>query len=140
MKLFWLVTITMIAFAGNSVLNRYGVGVLGMDPMHFAVFRTLAGAATLAALVMARGKRVQINERRVAGAFALAAYMIGFSWAYLTLDAGLGALILFGVLQVAMFGFAVARGQDVPSLRWFGAGLAMFGLMCAAGKPCLVRR
>jgi len=103
--------------------------VLGMDPMIFAVVRTLAGAVTLAALVTSRGDRVPINRRRMLGAVALAAYMIGFSWAYLTLDAGLGALILFGVLQVAMFGFAVGRGQSVPPLRWIGAALAMVGLV-----------
>ena len=129
MKLFLLVAVTMAAFAGNSVLNRFGVGMLGMDPMHFAVIRTVAGAGVLTALVLMRGGRVPINTRRMAGAFALAAYMVGFSWAYLSLDAGLGALILFGVLQVAMFGFAVFRGQNIPSLRWIGAGLAMVGLI-----------
>jgi len=128
MKLFFLVALTMIAFAGNSVLNRLGVGVLGMDPMVFAVVRTFSGAVMLATLVMARGHRVPINPARIRGALALAAYMIGFSWAYLTLDAGLGALILFGVLQVAMFGYAILRGQTIPTARWLGAIMALVGL------------
>lgn len=129
MKLFALVTLTMIAFAGNSVLNRLGVGVVGMDPFAFATVRTMAGAITLATLVWLRGHRVPFNKRRMFGGVALAAYMVSFSWAYLTLDAGLGALVLFGVLQVAMFGYAVIKGQVIPTLRWFGAGLALIGLV-----------
>jgi len=54
--------------------------------------------------------------------------MIGFSWAYLTLGAGLGALILFGALQIMMFGWAVWCGQDVPRMRWVGAVFALIGL------------
>jgi drug/metabolite transporter (DMT)-like permease len=54
--------------------------------------------------------------------------MVGFSWAYITLDAGLGALILFGVLQVVVFGWAVWEGQAIPMQRWLGAGIALVGL------------
>ena len=55
--------------------------------------------------------------------------MLGFSWAYLTLGAGLGALILFGSLQIMMFGWAVWRGQAIPRMRWVGAFFAMVGLV-----------
>ncbi|WP_341367113.1 DMT family transporter [Yoonia sp. BS5-3] len=58
----------------------------------------------------------------------MAIYMIGFSWAYITLDAGLGALILFGVLQVVVFGWAVIERQNIPPMRWLGAGIALVGL------------
>lgn len=129
MKLFLLVALTMTAFAGNSILNRYGVGILGMDPVNFAAVRTIAGAVMLAVLAASRGNGIAFGRPQVAGGIALTIYMLGFSWAYLTLDAGLGALILFGVLQVAMFGFAVLRGQFVPALRWVGASLAMLGLV-----------
>jgi len=63
------------------------------------------------------------------GALALAVYMLGFSWAYLTLGAGIGALILFGSLQIMMFGWAVWRGQAIPRMRWVGAFFAMVGLV-----------
>ena len=81
----------MIAFASNSILNRLGVAGFGMDPMVFAVIRTAAGAAMLAALVIQRGQGGLVlgARKRVAGAAALAIYMIGFSWSYLTLGAGL---------------------------------------------------
>jgi len=128
MRLFLLVALTMTAFAGNSVLNRYAVGNLGTDPMMFALIRTVAGAVTLTGLIVAMGARPTFTSKQVAGGTALAVYMLGFSWAYLSLDAGLGALILFGVLQIAMFGFAVWRGQTIAPLRWIGAGFAICGL------------
>ena len=130
MQLFLLVSLTMVAFAANSVLNRVGVATFGMDPLAFAVIRTGAGAVMLAALVVLRGRGgFQFSRRTLAGAAALAVYMIGFSWSYLTLDAGLGALILFGVLQVVMFGWAVVEGQAVPPLKWIGGSVAMIGLV-----------
>ena len=54
--------------------------------------------------------------------------MIGFSYAYLTLGAGLGALVLFGTLQVFMFGWAAWRGAHIPVARWLGVCVAMAGL------------
>ncbi|MEL6682515.1 MAG: DMT family transporter [Pseudomonadota bacterium] len=120
----------MTAFASNSLLNRIGVAQYGMDPFDFAVIRTAAGAGMLWALVALRRQPVPplFNATRVFGALVLAIYMIGFSWAYITLDAGLGALILFGVLQVVVFGWAVAEGQSIPPLRWIGAAIALVGL------------
>ena len=131
MQLFLLVALTMSAFAANSVLNRIGVGLQGMDTMDFATVRTGAGAAMLWLLVaMRRAPRPAVlSAGRFAGAAALAVYMIGFSWAYLTLDAGLGALILFGVLQVVVFGWAVIEGGAIPILRWVGAAIALTGLV-----------
>ncbi len=130
MQIFLLVALTMTAFAANSILNRLGVAVYGMDPMDFAAVRVVAGAAMLWLLVMTRqGARPPVLVgARVAGAAALGVYMVGFSWAYITLDAGLGALILFGVLQVVVFGWAVWEGQTIPLQRWLGAGIALIGL------------
>ena len=123
MKLLLLVTITMCAFAANSVLNRIGVAIQGMEPMDFATIRTAAGAAALWLLVVLRGspRPAVVSAKRIFGALALAVYMVGFSWAYISLDAGLGALILFGVLQIVVFGRAVVEGGSIPALRWIGA-------------------
>ena len=129
MRLLFLTTVVMIAFASNSVLSRIGVFTYGMDPFAFAALRVAAGAAILAALVFGRGDKPPVQSPRSwAGAVALATYMMGFSWAYLQLDAGLGALILFGVMQVAMFAFAVARRDAIPLMRWIAAGVALVGL------------
>ncbi|MEM9585607.1 MAG: DMT family transporter [Pseudomonadota bacterium] len=129
MKLTLLVALTMIAFAANSVLNKIGLEGGAMDPMSFALIRLASGAAALCAMVWLSGRRVPLMQRsRVAGAVSLAVYMIGFSLAYQTLDAGVGALILFGGVQVTIFAVIVARGEAVPRARWQGAGVALIGL------------
>ncbi|WP_439154985.1 DMT family transporter [Yoonia sp.] len=130
MKLFLLTALTMTAFASNSLLNRIGVAEYGMHPLDFAVIRVAAGALMLWALVLPRRAAYppMRTGKRLAGAVALTMYMLGFSWAYISLDAGLGALILFGVLQVVIFGWAVMGGQRVPALRWLGAAIALAGL------------
>lgn len=130
MKLFLLVALTMTAFAANSVLNRVGVAIFGMDPVVFAVIRTGAGAVMLAGLVVLRQRAwpAVFGLKRLGGAVSLAVYMIGFSAAYLSLGAGLGALILFGVLQVVMFGWAVFERQSITPIRWLGAAIALTGL------------
>ncbi len=130
MQLFLLVALTMTAFAANSILNRIGVADFGMDPMDFAAIRVVAGAVMLWLLILTRNApRPAIwVPKRWAGAVMLAIYMVGFSWAYISLGAGLGALILFGVLQVVVFGWAVIEGQSIPLMRWVGAGIALIGL------------
>ncbi len=128
--LFLFVALTMTAFAANSVLNRVAVTEFQMAPMDFAAIRVVAGAAVLWALILPRAAAQPVLwvPRRLAGAAMLAVYMIGFSWAYISLDAGLGALILFGVLQVVVFGWAVWEGQTIPLMRWIGALIALLGL------------
>ncbi|MEO1638395.1 MAG: DMT family transporter [Pseudomonadota bacterium] len=130
MRLFALVALTMCAFAANSVLNRIGVALQGMAPMDFAMVRTGAGAGMLWLLVLLRRtpRPPVLTAKRLYGALALAVYMVGFSWAYITLDAGLGALILFGVLQIVVFGWAVVEGATIPLMRWLGAAVALVGL------------
>lgn len=134
MALFLWTTLAMLAFAANSVLNRMAVGAGLIDPVSYAVIRLVAGAAMLALLVLGRravqGKAVWPGWRgRFAGVAGLLAYLFGFSVAYLTLDAGIGALILFGSVQITMFAGAVAAREVVPMTRWIGAGLALSGLL-----------
>jgi drug/metabolite transporter (DMT)-like permease len=69
------------------------------------------------------------GKGRLAGVVGLVLYIYGFSVAYVVLDAGLGALILFGTVQVTMFGGSLMGGERPPLLRWLGAGLAFGGLV-----------
>jgi len=127
MRLIILVSITMLAFAANSILNRMALTESEAGAASFAALRLLSGALMLVAIVQMRG---QANWRltNVAGTLSLLAYVIGFSFAYLSLDAGLGALILFGGVQITMFAGALLRGESVPTMRWIGAGFAFAGL------------
>jgi len=129
-KLFLSVALTMCAFAANSLLNRIGVAIHGMDAMDFATVRTATGAAMLWLLIGLRSAPLPrvFSAKRFWSGLCLALYMIGFSWAYISLDAGLGALILFGVIQVVIFGWSALSGDTIPTLRWLGAGIALAGL------------
>jgi drug/metabolite transporter (DMT)-like permease len=134
MRLFLLTALTMLAFAANSVLNRWAVGPGHIGAMEFAMVRLLAGAVTLAALVLwQRGGLVWPGLRgRVQAVLGLSAYLIGFSLAYRGLDAGTGALVLFGTVQITMFAGALLSREPVPGRRWAGAGLALGGLALIA--------
>lgn len=129
MRLALLTALVMTAFAANSILNRMAVGQGLIGALDFAVLRAVAGAAALAALVALQRKPLPLlSRRRVPGALGLALYLIGFSVAYVSIDAGIGALILFGGVQVTMFAGAVLAREALPARRWAGAALALSGL------------
>lgn len=128
-KLVGLTIVVMIAFAANSVLNRAGIALGGLDAVVFGAVRLAAGALTLLALCALQGRVVTwVDPGRRTGVLSLIVYIFGFSLAYVQLDAGLGALLLFGAVQVTMFAAAVLTKEQIPPLRWLGAGLAFGGL------------
>lgn len=129
MRLFLLILLTMCAFAANSILNRLAVDGGYSDPASFAVMRVFSGAVTLVVLAHVRGRVLTWGLRqRAVGAGMLALYMVGFSTAYLTLDAGLGALILFGVVQITMFSVSAITGTRPLAFQILGSLIAFGGL------------
>ncbi|MFC3614012.1 DMT family transporter [Lutimaribacter marinistellae] len=129
MRLVLLTALTMCAFAANSVLNRLAVDSSAADPGAFAALRVLAGAVMLAALVLLRGGTIPLgSRRRLVGAGSLTLYMVGFSLAYLSLDAGLGALILFGVVQIGIFAVSAMYKTVQTPRQILGALVAFAGL------------
>lgn len=129
MRLLFLTVLTMIAFAANSVLNRMALAGGGMDAVSFGVIRLVSGAVMLALLcLILRGGLRLTGPGRGIGVLALLIYLYGFSMAYRALDAGLGALILFGVVQITMFAGGLIAREAMPARRWIGAGMAFGGL------------
>jgi drug/metabolite transporter (DMT)-like permease len=134
MKLFLLIVLTMAAFAANSVLNRLALAGGAIGPIEFGVVRVLAGAVVLCALVRLRFGGATLwavlrpERGRLLPVAALCVYIFAFSLAYVSLDAGLGALVLFSVVQITMFGGAVISGEAIPVARWAGAAMALIGL------------
>ncbi len=129
MRLILLTVLTMFAFAANSVLNR--MALIGDDtgPAAFALIRLASGALFLLFLVNLRGRPAKWRApNQFWRAATLALYVLGFSFAYLSLNAGIGALILFGGVQITMFIGALRAGETVPKIRWIGAGVAFAGL------------
>jgi drug/metabolite transporter (DMT)-like permease len=132
MRLFLLTALTMLAFAANSVLNRMAVGAGQIGAVEFALIRLASGAAMLGFLLALRGRVWPGLSGRVPGVAGLLVYLFGFSFAYRGLDAGTGALVLFGAVQVTMFAGALLAREAVPGSRWAGAGLALGGLALIA--------
>ncbi len=129
MRLLALTALVMVAFAANSVLNRAAVAAGQIGALDFALVRAVAGAAVLVLLIRLRHGTVPLLEpKRILGGAMLTTYLVGFSVAYLAMDAGLGALVLFGGVQVTMFTGALMLGERPPARRWAGAGLALVGL------------
>ncbi|MGJ8556083.1 MAG: DMT family transporter, partial [Sulfitobacter geojensis] len=94
--------------------------------------RVVSGALVLGMIISLRGSGLPLLRRnRIPGALSLAVYLVGFSLAYLTLDAGLGALILFGVVQVTMFAHGALRGTAPTGRQLTGGAVAFIGLLCA---------
>lgn len=130
MRLFLLTALTMIAFAANSVLNRMALAGGTIDATSFGTIRLVAGAGMLGLLCLGlRGGLRLGGAGRVAGVGALLLYIYGFSGAYTALDAGLGALILFGVVQITMFAGSLIAREAIPPRRALGAALAFAGLV-----------
>ncbi|UMA63982.1 DMT family transporter [Roseivivax marinus] len=130
MRLFLLTALTMVAFAANSVLNRLALASGEIEAGTFGTVRLIAGAVTLGALCLLRDGRLRLGgPGRAVAVAALVVYIYGFSAAYRALDAGLGALILFGTVQVTMFAGALRGGERPPAQKWIGAAVAAAGLV-----------
>jgi drug/metabolite transporter (DMT)-like permease len=126
-----LTALAMLCFAANSLLCRFALADASIDPASFTTIRIVAGALTLAALVLARRSNVRdlASAGSWTGAGALFAYAAAFSFAYVSLDASVGALILFGAVQTTMIAVGLVRGERLTRVQVIGALLAIAGLV-----------
>ena len=128
----WLAVAGALAgFAANSLLTRAAVGPLLIDPVSFSEVRLAGGALTLLALQRLRAPSGAAGARRdgVFGAAALAVYAFAFAFAYTRIDAGVGALVLFGAVQLTMLTWSVVSGERSVAVEWIGLALALAGLI-----------
>ena len=125
-----LTVIALIAFASNSVLCRLALGGKQIDPASFTTLRLVSGAVVLGLMTASSRKKAFFGESGSwFSALMLLTYALGFSFAYLGLTTGTGALILFGSVQVTMLSASVRRGDHPHSLEWTGMLLALGGLV-----------
>lgn len=124
-----LTAAAMVAFAANSVITRLALEPGLIDAASFQALRVASAAAVLLAALLARGDRFELNRRAGLGAAALMGYAAPFTIAYVTLGAGAGALILFGVVQLTMFAVALRRGERFGPVALIGLSLALIGLV-----------
>ncbi|MGP0171682.1 EamA family transporter [Pseudomonas sp. NCHU5208] len=123
-----LTALAMLAFAGNSLLCRLALRETEIDAASFTLIRLLSGALTLWILLQLRHTRRPMAGNWP-GALALFLYAAAFSFAYLQLDAGVGALLLFGAVQLSMLLWGLLRGERLSPLATLGTLLASAGLL-----------
>ncbi len=127
-----LTAIAMLAFAGNSLLCRLALKNASIDAASFTTIRLVSGALMLGLIVSIR-RTANAGETRGKGnwlsACALFAYAAGFSFAYMSLTAATGALLLFGAVQATMIGYGIWQGESFRSLQLVGLFLALGGMV-----------
>ena len=122
-----LTLLTMIAFAGNSVLCRIALRETPIDPASFTAIRLASGALVLWVLAVLL-RRDRTGRGNWLSALALFAYAAGFSFAYVSLSAATGALLLFGAVQATMIGHGIWNGERQTPWQIVGLLLALGGL------------
>ena len=146
-----LVTVAMVAFAANSLLCRMALANTDIDPVSFTAMRLTSGALALAVLSLFSLRKVPgdsslwVNLKSNAtflGGVSLFLYALCFSYAYISMATGTGALLLFGAVQLTMISFGLARGERFKRFQWLGfllafAGLVILLLPSASAPPLL---
>ena len=158
MRTILLTTAALVGFSANSLLTRAALGAGAIDAPSFTLIRLITGAVTLAILVRpfatrpstgarvalssVEGRRAQSGRGSWLAAFALAGYAVAFTVAYTRIGAAVGALLLFGAVQITMTGTGLMRGERPGRVDWIGVGLAIAGLavltLPGASAPDLV--
>ena len=140
MKIAALTALAMVAFAANSVITRLALSPVSAELYgaqisagQFALIRLLSGAVVLALLCMAAKNRASLSDVWRAGHWrggaSLFAYAACFSFAYIALPSGVGALILFGCVQLTMLGAGFGMGERLAAAQWAGVAAAVSGLI-----------
>ena len=128
---FLLTSLSLLAFAANSVLCRLALGENVIDATGFTVIRLFSGALVLCVLLLMK-TRSQLDLRSAGswkGSIYLALYATAFSYAYVSVDTATGALVLFATVQLTMLLLGVLQGNRLSLIEGGGVALAFTGLL-----------
>ena len=123
-----LTLLAMVAFASNSLLCRLALRQTTIDAASFTLIRLLSGAIALWLIVITR-KTARNTAGSWTSALTLFTYAAAFSFAYISLSAGTGALLLFGAVQATMILWGLRKGERLNAQQWFGLAIALGGLI-----------
>ncbi len=126
---FVLTVSALVAFAGNSVLCRLALGPRAIDAYSFTAVRIGSGALALIVLNVRRGSLRVRKKRSWRGAFFLVLYALPFSLAYVRLETGTGALLMFAAVQLTMIASGLRVGERLLPLEWLGFVGAIGGVV-----------
>jgi drug/metabolite transporter (DMT)-like permease len=128
MRIFVVTFLAMLAFAGNSLLCRMALRHTSLDAASFTTIRLISGALALWMVVQAT-RRSHTGDGNWLSATALFVYASAFSFAYTTLPAATGALLLFGAVQATMIGVGIWNGERLRGAQIVGVAFAIAGLL-----------
>ncbi len=132
--------LALVAFAANSVLCRIALGHQLIDPAAFTIIRLLSGSMALYAIFLFQQyffilkstrnrENVKNSKGSWSGSICLFVYAISFSYAYVSLETGAGALILFGAVQLFMITYSLLSGTRLSKIEWTGLASASIGIV-----------
>jgi drug/metabolite transporter (DMT)-like permease len=124
-----LTILALVAFAANSIFGRLALGKPSIDPASYTAIRLVSGALTL--WIIAACRRQAATAKTASSwmpAMMLFLYAVTFSFAYVKLSAGTGALILFASVQITMIAVGLYSGERPHMLEWLGLIIAVGGL------------
>jgi drug/metabolite transporter (DMT)-like permease len=141
----------MIAFASNSLLCRAALKQTNIDAATFTSVRLFSGAFALWLLINIRRRAIanrtasalvetfsssslvihhlSLRDGTWSSALALVVYAAAFSFAYVALSAGIGALLLFGAVQATMILWGLHKGERLNTIQIVGFIVAVTGLV-----------
>src|SRR5690554_4926348 len=140
-----LFVLALLAFAGNSVINRLALLQQSIDAGSFVAIRIISGAAAMFLIwwLVQRWQqpRITASLRRGSwwGASMLLLYAVAFSLAYRELETGFGALILFASVQMSMLLVSCYKGAKLSAKEWLGSAIALLGLSYLVWPTLTVR-
>jgi len=133
---FFLTTLSLIAFAANSVLCRLalsdpiGITISSIDAASFTILRLLAGVIMLAIIIaLKRTSHTNHSKGSWPASLMLFIYAAAFSYAYISLDTATGALVLFASVQISMLVISIFRGNRLTWLEWLGMAISFTGFI-----------
>jgi drug/metabolite transporter (DMT)-like permease len=135
MRLFVFTSIALLAFAANSLLCRMALVGDAIEPLPFTLIRIISGALLLAVLIRPNKNEIKQmldvsrNKASWLAAISLSVYAFAFSWAYVAMDTGMGALILFATIQIVLNLVAQYLGAKTNVLTLLGILIAFTGLV-----------
>lgn len=133
MRPYLLTILAMLAFAANSVLCRFALvethGTTSIDAASFTSIRLISGAVILAILMLIRTREFKPKNINPISTLMLFTYALCFSFSYIQIATGTGALILFGTVQLTMILYGLIKGERPSFQAWAGILFAFSGLV-----------
>ena len=128
-KFIFLIALSLLFLASNSIFCKLVLVNNYMDAYSFTLFRLLFGATTLVLIYFYKTKKIYFSKKiNWLSSFMLFSYAICFSYSFVNIDAGMGTLLLFTVVQIVMVLFSLFQKEKITVQKFFGVILALFGL------------